>query len=87
MNYELGIGYQEMSCSAFGILRTLHAVDSLMVQPTGVEVEFINLEVFISLMNCSQFFILLIGESLLCKYLFLIVSSSAVALQRVGCVP
>ena len=44
MNYELGIGYQEMSCSAFGILRTLHVVESRMVQPTGVEVEFIDLE-------------------------------------------
>lgn len=46
-NGEWGIGYQEMSCGAFGILRTLHAVESRMVQPTGVEVECANLEDFI----------------------------------------
>ena len=56
MNYELGIGYQQMSCSAYGILRTLHAVESRMVQPTGVEVECTNLEDFIIFINRSRFF-------------------------------
>ena len=68
------------------MLPTLHAVESRMVQPTGVQVESINLEIFIKSMNRYYFFLSFLGVSQLCKYLFLIVSSSAVALQRVGCV-
>ena len=67
------------------MLPTLHAVESRMVQPTGVEVESINLFNYIKFKNRSHFLSFL-GVSSLCKYLFLIVSSSAGALQRVSCV-